>query len=86
VLKHAGAEHVSVIIEQRSDHVLLIIEDDGGGFDVEALEKEKGVRRLGLVGIRERAALLQGELTLESSQGHGTTLFVRIPLQKIVNA
>ena len=38
---------------------LLIIEDDGSGFDVEALDKEKGVRRLGLVGIRERAALLQ---------------------------
>jgi two-component system, chemotaxis family, CheB/CheR fusion protein len=86
VLKHAGAEHVSVIIEQRSDHVLLIIEDDGSGFDVEALEKEKGVRRLGLVGIRERAALLQGELTIESSCGHGTTLFVRIPFRKIANA
>lgn len=83
VLKHAGAEHVSVIIERRSDQLLLIIEDDGSGFDVETLEKEKGMRRLGLVGIRERAALLQGELTIESSRGRGTTLFVRIPLQQI---
>src|SRR5262249_33732732 len=66
VLKHAHAKRVSLILDRRSDHVLVIIEDDGVGFDVEAVWAARGSERLGLIGMRERAALLKGALTVES--------------------
>ena len=85
VLKHAQAATVSVSVEQRSDEVRVIIEDDGVGFDSETGPHPSPVGpaakpRLGLSGIRERLSLLDGSLTLEASPGVGTTLFVHIPL------
>lgn len=84
VLKHAQASTVSLSLEQRTEEVRVIIEDDGLGFDVEATpvpstNGSPAKPRLGLSGIRERLSLLQGSLTLETSPGSGTTLFVRIP-------
>lgn len=62
--------------------VRLLVEDDGRGFDVEATDaRVRAERRLGLAGMRERAALVGGTLTVESSPGAGTTLHVRIPLR-----
>ncbi|MCA1614749.1 MAG: PAS domain S-box protein [Acidobacteria bacterium] len=80
IAKHSGADHVSFILERRSDHVLAVIEDNGGGFDVEAAQPPAGRGgRLGLLGMRERAALLGGTINVESAPGAGTTVFVRIP-------
>jgi signal transduction histidine kinase len=81
VIKHAHAKRVSVILEHRPDHVLAIVEDDGEGFDTEAVMNSASVDpRLGLLGMRERAALVGGTLEIETSPGSGTTVFVRIPL------
>jgi PAS domain S-box-containing protein len=81
ILRHAGARHVSVIIEQRQDHLLAIVEDDGKGFDVEALRRVPvAERRLGVLGMLERAALVGGTLDIESAPGQGTTLYVRMPI------
>lgn len=81
VLKHAGAGGVSLIVERRADHVLAIVEDDGRGFDVEAVMTAPDARgRLGLLGMQERVALVGGTLEIESSSVGGTSLFVRIPL------
>jgi PAS domain S-box-containing protein len=79
VSKHAAAKRVSVILERRGDDVTLIVEDDGRGFDVEAARAARGAG-MGLVGMHERAASLGGQLQYESAPGHGTTLFVRIPI------
>jgi signal transduction histidine kinase len=54
-----------------------VVEDDGVGFDPEAAA-ESG--RLGLIGMRERLALLHGRLEVESSPGAGTTVIAQIPL------
>ncbi|MBV8605983.1 MAG: PAS domain S-box protein [Singulisphaera sp.] len=82
VLKHAQAGRVSLIVERRPDHVLAIVEDDGRGFDVEAvMGAPDAARRLGLLGMQERVALVRGELEVESSPGGGTSLFIRIPLR-----
>lgn len=82
VLKHAAARHVSVILERRGGQIVLIVEDDGRGFDPEALEQHPGAeRRLGLLGMEERVALVGGTFTVESTPGSGTTLFVRIPIE-----
>jgi signal transduction histidine kinase len=79
VLKHAEARHVSLIIERRDDQAIAILEDDGNGFDLDAVRKKAG-HRLGMTGMVERAALVGGEMKVESAPGGGTTIFVRIPL------
>ena len=79
VARHAGARHVSVLVDRHDDRVTLVVEDDGGGFEVGPAGKRTGGTRLGLIGIRERAALLGGTVTIESSPA-GTALFVTLPL------
>ena len=82
VARHAHSPRVSVILERRDHHVQAIVEDEGRGFDVEdVLSGSNSAQRLGLDGMRERAALLGGEVTLESAPGRGTTVFVRMPLK-----
>lgn len=81
IYKHAQATRVDVIFECREDRITLVIEDNGQGFAVndEAVEggEEKGI---GLIGMRERAALVGGTLEIESRPGDGTTIIVHAPL------
>ena len=77
VLKHAGATRVTVRLSQRDRSVGLIVQDDGAGFDPQAV-RDGG---LGLTGMRERVALLGGRLAVESSEGAGTMLKAEVPLQ-----
>jgi signal transduction histidine kinase len=72
---------VSLIIERRVDAVHMIVEDNGLGFDAAAVRDRAHIEhRLGLVGMDERVAQLDGVLTLESVPGSGTAVFIRIPL------
>lgn len=81
ILKHAYARRVSVILERRRTSVLIIVEDDGRGFDVESvIGATNGGRGLGLPGMHERVASVGGTLNIESTQGVGTTVHIRIPL------
>jgi signal transduction histidine kinase len=80
VSKHADAKNVSVSIERKGELVLAIIEDDGAGFDSESMGEGGDNQRIGIAGMRERVAIVGGELTIESSVGHGTTLRVKLPL------
>ena len=81
VARHADATQVSVTAVQRDDEIRLAVEDDGRGFDVEIWGKLAPTeRRLGLAGMRERAALVGGTVSIESNPGAGTTLYVRLPL------
>ncbi|GAB4204985.1 MAG: hypothetical protein OHK0022_30650 [Roseiflexaceae bacterium] len=81
VLKHAQASRVSVILERRDDRLRAIVEDNGRGFDPDALSGQgKNGRQMGLLGMAERATLAGGELSVESAPGSGTTIYVDIPL------
>lgn len=81
VLKHAQATNVSLILERLDHEARAIVEDNGQGFDAEALfNAPEATGGLGLLGMQERVALVGGTLTIESTPGSGTTLFVRIPL------
>ena len=80
IARHANAHSASILAERRGDVVLTIVEDDGNGFDVAT---NHGERHLGLLGMRERAELLNGKLTIESSPEHGTSVFIEIPLPSI---
>lgn len=81
VFKHSAAESASVILEVRNADVVLIVEDNGRGFEPEEIgpadETGKG---LGIIGMRERAAIIGGKIEIEASRGRGTTIFVRVPL------
>ena len=81
ISKHAGAKRASLLLERREHALHVIVEDDGNGFDVEAFRLAGAGDHLGMVGMEERAELLDGKFTIESRPGGGgTTLFVRIPL------
>jgi signal transduction histidine kinase len=76
VAKHSRADHVDVILERHGDQVVLIIEDDGVGFD----PGDNGTTRrgLGLSGMQERASLVGASMQIESAAGKGTTILVRM--------
>ena len=83
VLKHAAAKAVSLVVRRESSGVHLTVEDDGRGFDNDALLQAPGTGKgLGLLDIRKRAALLNGSVTLESRPGSGTKVHVCIPLRE----
>jgi PAS domain S-box-containing protein len=75
VARHARAGRVHVALRRNGDGYELSIADDGAGFDPDAVTK----RSFGLVGMRERAAMLGGELTAQSRRGAGTRIVARFP-------
>jgi signal transduction histidine kinase len=76
VVKHARARRVSILLARKEDAVKAVVEDDGQGFDP---AQETGGS--GLVGMRERLALLGGRLTVESAPDRGTTVAVEVPVR-----
>jgi two-component system, NarL family, sensor histidine kinase DevS len=76
VVKHAEATNVSILLVRRDGIVTAVFEDDGRGFDREAVRSDS----LGLEGMRERVALHDGRLTVETAEGSGTTLRIEVPL------
>jgi signal transduction histidine kinase len=88
IARHAGAETVLIQCARRDGRVTLDIEDDGHGFDVQALGRpDSSGRGLGLMGMRERGELIGGSLVLESTPGQGThvSLTVPVPLDEEVS-
>ncbi len=81
VLRHSHASRASVIVLQKTEEVMLMVEDDGCGFDAGNF-KDKEPGRLGILGMKERASLLGGSCTVQSETDRGTTIRVRIPLVK----
>ena len=79
VAKHAHAASVDVVLERRDSEVVLVIEDDGVGFNV---APDRGDKAIGLAGMRERAALVGATLQVESSPHNGTTVYLRAPVRE----
>jgi signal transduction histidine kinase len=75
VVKHARARHVSIVLTRKSGSIKAVIEDDGQGFD----PAEDTPDGFGLVGMRERLALLGGRLQVESDGEAGTTIAAEVP-------
>jgi len=82
-LKHAGASRLEVRIRATEDTLVVDIEDDGRGFDVErALQRAARGHSLGLLGMQERVLLLNGQIQIESERGKGTRIHLEIPLSR----
>lgn len=81
ITRHAEAQNVKIQLEVKTNKITAIVEDNGKGFDVEAIFGSKiGVQSLGLLGIQERATLLGGTFNIKSRVGQGTHLAVEIPI------
>jgi signal transduction histidine kinase len=76
VARHAGASHVTIELEVDPDQVRLIVGDDGRGI---TSSQASDPRALGLLGMRERARALGGDVTIERARGGGTSVTVRVP-------
>ncbi len=80
--RHAEATRILARVAVADGHLRLVVEDDGKGLEAFSWEDTAASGHFGLVGIRERAALLDGELTLEPAEGRGTRLVVEVPLRR----
>jgi signal transduction histidine kinase len=79
--KHANARHMAIVVERQDDYLMFTIRDDGTGFDLREVDAEYGQREsLGLLTMRERAAMLDGQLYLETNPGQGTAVRLRLPI------
>lgn len=80
IAKHSRATTAGVILEYSENMVKAIIEDDGRGFEMEKILESSDERKLGILGMEERAVLIGGKLSIESAPGAGTAVFVEIPV------
>jgi signal transduction histidine kinase len=81
IAKHAHARHVGITVHRHHDMITASVEDDGVGFHVP--DAGPGALRppgWGLAGMIERVEALGGQLIIESAEGAGTTLLLRLPL------
>ncbi|WP_066405494.1 MEDS domain-containing protein [Flavisolibacter tropicus] len=79
VARHARASEVKVTLTQKNSHLHLSIHDNGAGFDP---QKAKEKRTLGLLGMKERAAMIGANYQVQSKSGEGTTVSVLLPIHE----
>lgn len=77
VLKHAAASRAEIVVREHADMVEAAVSDNGSGFDPDA-----GHAGFGLLGMRERVSLLDGTLTVQSAPRQGSSIRIRIPVQR----
>jgi signal transduction histidine kinase len=82
ITKHAQAKVVYINLEYQPKYVVISVRDDGVGFDLDMVRMSRARRpSLGLAGMQERAALVGGEVSIQSSPGQGTLIEAKLPLQ-----
>lgn len=76
--RHAQAKQLIIHLKRQGPKLLLVIQDDGRGFDIETIDKTK---HFGLLGLEERTKLLHGSISIHSRPNQGTRIEVRVPLE-----
>jgi len=79
IARHAKASRAELKIQKRNESICLVITDNGKGFPPERMLEAKRTKRLGLLGMRERVQMFNGDFTVQSAPGKGTTVQVQIP-------
>ena len=81
VARHSGASSVKVVLEEKDNYLVLSIEDNGKGFD---MQKTKDRRTLGILGMQERSMMMGGIYEIKSQPGKGTMITVSVPVKTIL--
>ena len=76
IAQHADARNVGIVVQQHDDRLSVIVEDDGAGFDVDAVLSGPVERRFGLLAMQERMLSIDGKGSFESTPGDGASLFI----------
>jgi PAS domain S-box-containing protein len=84
--RHSEASNVSVTMQRRDGRLSIVVEDDGVGFDVDAVSDGPVDERFGLLGMEERMRPFGGRVHFESSPGAGTSVFIELPVGVGVDA
>jgi len=80
-IKYADAQTITMLLKQNGDTLTITVEDDGDGFDVSSITQNYESRgSYGMVNLRERVEVANGEYTINSTIGQGTEVIVKIPL------
>jgi signal transduction histidine kinase len=82
IARHAQADRAKVTIQKLDNSVCMKIQDNGKGFRPERVLHAKNIKRLGLLGMKERVQMVRGTFTVQSALGKGTTVRLEIPLAK----
>ncbi|MBH9966614.1 ATP-binding protein [[Bacillus] enclensis] len=77
-LKHAESTHIQVKVEVKKDKITVVVKDNGKGFDIETQKTGS----FGIMGMKERVDLLEGDITIDSKLGAGTVVLIQVPLNK----
>ena len=85
IVKHAGSQHVWLLLTFDPDSVHMKLRDDGRGFDLAKVLQPGAGRAWGLIGIQERVALAGGEMTIKTHPGGGTILAIRVPAMPLID-
>jgi len=86
IKKHAEADHVIIRLVASSPNIILRIEDNGKGFDVESrLSIALKEKRMGLSNMEERVSLLEGKMDIKSRPSKGTRIFIEVPCREKKN-
>lgn len=85
-IKYAEATEADIMLVEGDGYISVVVEDNGVGFDIDAVRKSNPGEHLGLIGMEERIALMSGTLGIESSLGHGTSIVAKIPLPRTGDA
>jgi len=81
IIKHARAKNASAVISFNNSSVMIRIQDDGIGFNVQkVLNWKSRPPGMGLLGMRERVTLVNGSLVINSAPGQGTELVIEVPI------
>jgi signal transduction histidine kinase len=79
--KHTQAENIWITVRRQAESLDVTVRDDGQGFDVaEKLANYESSGSMGMINMRERAEMIQGRFSLQSTVGHGTTVRLVVPL------
>jgi two-component system sensor histidine kinase DegS len=82
ITKHAQAKDVFIELKYQPGHLIVSVRDNGVGFNLDTVRMSRARRpSLGLAGMQERAALVGGEVSIQSSPGQGTLVEAKLPLK-----
>lgn len=85
IIKHSGATEATIELYMVENMIVLVVEDDGKGFDIEKLNQKEETKGFGLISMRERVHAFDGDFAIHSNASNGTEIVIEIPCRKKKN-